>query len=150
MHILNAIAHKEADAFRRNTDSEVVTMAGWPSCIAYRPGATTDGQTEEEKKKKKKKQPTLGITRIDRAEVCVTFGPAVKPTSVEPENWLGKSLRAEMTEREQARGAAEKTAAVARRAAGLGMAAWAALGARYVVANPWIRDEVVEYLGSFV
>ena len=120
-------------------------MAGWPSCVAYRP--TTDHGHNEEKNGKQGK---LGIHRIGKAEVCVTFGPAVKPMSVEPENWLGKRLRVEMTERHDAKLANEKIAAVRRNVAGLGVAVTAMLGLEYVVGHPWIVEEVMGYLGSFI
>lgn len=143
MHILNGDEHHEEDDYRRNTDLEVVTMAGWPSCVAYRPNA----DDWQKKKKKNGQKAKLGVHRIGKAEVCVTFGPAVKPLSVEPENWLGKRLRVEMTERHEVK---NKTAAVKRNVAGLGVAVTAIMGLEYVVANPWILNEVKGYLGSFV
>ncbi|KAF6234932.1 hypothetical protein HO173_006862 [Letharia columbiana] len=146
MHILNATEHREEDDWRRNTDLEVVTMAGWPSCVAYRPNAA-DGPGP---KKKKGPKPKLGVNRIGRAEVCVTFGPAVKPLSVQPDNWLGKRLRVEMTERDAAKRAADAKAAVAKKVAVLGVGVSAVLGLEYLVGHPSTLDEVLGYLGSFV
>ena len=148
MHILNAKEHREEDDFRRNSDVEVVTMAGWPSCVAYRPhadvGKTKDGQWKKQETGRKAK---LEIKRIGRAEVCVTFGPAIKPLGDEPENWLGKSLRVEMTERQEVMSAKDKNTAIARRAAGLGVTV---LGLGYLVGNPWILEGAKGYLGSLV
>lgn len=148
MHILNDTEHGEEDDFRRNTDVEVVTMAGWPSCVAYRPNADA-GHKEggQLKKQKEGKMAKLGINSIGEAEVCVTFGPAIKPLSNEPENWLGKSLRVEMTERQEVKSAKDRNATIARRAAGLGVTV---LGLGYVVGNPWILEAAKGYLGSFV
>lgn len=152
MHILNKTEHREEDDWRRNTDLEVVTMAGWPSCVAYRPnaddGKEDDGQ--EKRRKKKGKKAKLGINRIGRAEVCVTFGKAIKPLAVEPENWLGKRLRVEMTERDKVKSARDKKAAITRKVAGLGAAVTAVMGLEYAVGNPSILEEVMGYLGSFV
>lgn len=143
MHILNEAERREEDDYRRNTDLEVVTMAGWPSCVAYRPTAD-DGH---KKAKGNGEKPRLGIHRIGKAEVCVTFGRSIKPLNVEPENWLGKRLRVEMTERHEVK---EKTAAVKRRVGGLGVAVTAMMGLEYVIANPWIREEAMGYLSSLV
>lgn len=121
-------------------------MAGWPSCVAYRPNAA-DGPGP---KKKKGPKPKLGVNRIGRAEVCVTFGPAVKPLSVQPDNWLGKRLRVEMTERDAAKRAADAKAAVAKKVAVLGVGVSAVLGLEYLVGHPSTLDEVLGYLGSFV
>lgn len=143
MQILNKAEHREEDDYRRNTDLEVVTMAGWPSCVAYRPTAN-DGR---KKKKKNGEKAKLGVHRIGKAEVCVTFGRAIKPLSVEPENWLGKRLRVEMTERHEVK---EKAAVVKSRVAGLGVGVVAMMGLEYVVANPWIREDLMGYLGSLV
>ena len=152
MHILNESEHREEDNWRRNTDLEVVTMAGWPGCVAYRPDAD-DGENAKEKGKERENEggkPKLGINRIARAEVCVSFGSAIKPLSVEPENWLGKRLRVEMTERDAARKAKERSAAVAKKVAGIGLAGVgvavsAVLGLKYVDENPWVRDKLVGY-----
>ena len=143
MHILNVDEHDEEDDYRRNTDLEVVTMAGWPSCVAYRPNA----DDSQKGKKKNGQKARLGVHRIGKAEVCVTFGPVVKPLSVEPKNWLGKRLRVEMTERHELR---NKTAAVKRNVAGLGVAVTAMMGLEYAVSNPWILKKAKGYLGSFV
>lgn len=148
MHILNKDEHDEEDNWRRNTDLEVVTMAGWPSCVAYRPNA--DDGNKDDAQEKKEKRAKLGINRIGKAEVCVTFGPAIKPLSVEPENWLGKRLRVEMTERDEVKSAKGRIAALEGRAVGLGVAVSAMLGLRYVVGNPWILEEAMGYLGSFI
>ena len=144
MHILNETEHREEDNWRRNTDVEVVTMAGWPSCVAYRPIA------DEGKKNNKGKKSKLGINRIGRAEVCVTFGPAIRPLSSEPEDWRGKSLRVEMTERDEVKKAKDRNAGVAKKVAGLGVAVSAMLGLEYVIANPKILEEAMGYLGSLV
>lgn len=149
MHILNGTEHHEEDDWRRNTDSEVVTMAGWPSCAAYRPHAD-DGEMDDGQKKRQSQKGRLGVNRIASAEVCVTFGPSVKPLSVESENWLGKRLRVEMTERDEVKKAKEKNAAITRKAASLGVAVSAMLGLEYVVRNPWILAEVTGYFGSFI
>ena len=130
-------------------------MAGWPSCVAYRPNAADgekadDGQGPMKKEKKKGPKPKLGVNRIGRAEVCVTFGPAVKPLSVQPDNWLGKRLRVEMTERDAAKRAADAKAAVAKKVAVLGAGVSAVLGLEYLVGHPSTLDEVLGYLGSFV
>lgn len=151
MHILNKTEHREEDDWRRNTDLEVVTMAGWPSCVAYRPNA--DGGKKDDGHQMKQrigKKAELGINRIGRAEVCVTFGSAIKPLSVEPENWLGKRLRVEMTERDEVQKAKDKNAAITKKVAGVGVAVSAILGLEYVVGHPWILDEVMGYLGSFI
>lgn len=140
MHILNRIEHQEEDDWRRNTDLEVVTMAGWPGCVAYRPHSDAEGKKEMGKKEK------LGVNRIGRAEVCVTFGTPIKPLSVEPNNWLGKRLRVEMTERDEVKRAEDRKAAVAKKAGVLGVAVSAMLGLKYVVANPWILDEVSRFV----
>ena len=148
MHILNKDERDEEDNWRRNTDLEVVTMAGWPSCVAYR--AHADDGNKDDGQEKDEQTATLGINSIGKAEVCVTFGPAIKPLSVEPENWLGKRLRVEMTERDEVKSAKGKTAALERRAVGLGVAVSAMLGLTYVVGNPWILEEAMGYLGSFI
>lgn len=152
MHILNKTEHLEEDNWRRNTDLEVVTMAGWPSCVAYRPDADGGGKKDDERKKKKKrgKKAKLGVNRIGKAEVCVTFGKAIKPLAVEPENWLGKRLRVEMTERDLVKSARDQKAAIAKRVAGLGAALTAMIGLEYAVANPKILEEAMGYLGSFI
>ncbi len=146
MHILNKDEHDEEDNWRRNTDLEVVTMAGWPGCVAFRP----NGADGEKRTKKKGEKVKLGINRIGKAEVCVTFGPPIKPLSVEPENWLGKRLRVEMTERNEVKSAKDKVAAVERKAAALGVAVSAMLGLGYVVGSPWVLEEAMGYLGSFI
>ncbi len=126
-------------------------MAGWPSCVAYRPRAD-DGEKEAGKKERGGKA-ELGINRIGKADVCVTFGSAIKPLSIEPENWLGKRLRVEMTERHEVKKVEDKSAAVAKRAglgfAGLGITV-SALLLRYLVENRWILDEVTGYFGLVI
>ena len=153
MHILSECERQEEERRCRNTDVEVVTMAGWPGCVAYRPNATDDRGIE---KRKSGERRMLGIHRIARAEVCVTFGPAIKPSSVGPENWLGTRLRAEMTARDQAKKAEHRTdenAAVTKVAglgiAGLGVTVSAILWLKYAVGSPWILDEVMGYVGSY-
>lgn len=150
MHVLNGSERRDDDDWRRISDVEVVTMAGWPGCVAYRPRAADHDRKKQkqkgETKKDRGKKAELGIHRIGRAEVCVTFGSPIEPLSVEPENWLGKRLRVEMAERdnaaaERAKGARD-AAAVAKKAAGLGLgvvvSAAAVLGFGYVVGgNPW-------------
>lgn len=159
MHVLNGSERREDDDWRRNSDVEVVTMAGWPGCVAYRPHADDhDEKKKNEKKGEKKKavkKAQLGIHRIGRAEVCVTFGSPIEPLSVEPDNWLGKRLRVEMTERADAAAVVEKAKgtrdAVAKKAAGLGLgvvaSAAAVLGLGYAVGGsggnyPWGLDWV--------
>ena len=146
MHILNQTEHREEDNWRSNTNLEVVTMAGWPRCVAYRP----NGNDRQKKKNGKGKKAKLGINSIGKAEVCVTFGSAIKPLSIEPKNWLGKRLRVEMTERDEVKKAKDKNAAVTKKVAGLGVAVSAMLGLEYVVKNPRILEEVMGYLGSFI
>lgn len=150
MHVLNGSERRDDDDWRRISDVEVVTMAGWPGCVAYRPRAADHDKKKQKQKgeteKDRGKKAELGIHRIGRAEVCVTFGSPIEPLSVEPENWLGKRLRVEMAERdnaaaERAKGARD-AAAVAKKAAGLGLgvvvSAAAVLGFGYVVGgNPW-------------
>ena len=152
MHILNKTEHRAEDDWRRNTDVEVVTMAGWPSCVAFRPNADEGKKKNKDngQKEKENKSPKLGIHRIGRAEVCVTFGSPIKPLSVEPRNWLGRRLRVEMTERGAVKSARDKGAAVTRKVAGLGVAVSAVLGLEYVIGHPWVMDGVMGYLGSFV
>lgn len=154
MDVLNRSERREDDDWRRNSDVEVVTMAGWPGCVAYRPRADDDDRGNDDEKQKTKnkgekktekngaKKAELGIHRIGRAEVCVTFGSPIEPLSVEPENWLGKRLRAEMTERDATAAERAKAAAAAKKAAGLGLgvavSAAAVLGLGYAVGgNPW-------------
>ena len=123
-------------------------------------GKMGDDEWHEEKTKKDEKErgkrsdehkgPKLGVRRIGRAEVCVTFGPAVLPVSLKPENWLGKRLRVEMTERDRAQRVKDQSAAIKENVAGVGVAVSAILGLEYVVVNPWILDEVRGFLGSFI
>ncbi|KAM0806377.1 hypothetical protein BDR22DRAFT_828844 [Usnea florida] len=158
MHICNQSEHRDEDDWRRNTDVEVVTMAGWPGCVAYRPGHAVDDVKDEKKKKDEKERgesnsdekTRLAAHRIGSAEVCVTFGPAVLPVSLKAENWLGKRLRVEMAERDQVQRAKEKSEAIKKNVAGVGVAVSAILGLEYVLVNPWIWDEVRGFLGAFI
>ncbi|CAF9919077.1 hypothetical protein IMSHALPRED_004516 [Imshaugia aleurites] len=142
MKIINKTEHDEEDDWRRNTDVEVVTMAGWPSCVAYRPNADDGKRGKREKGTRAK----LGVNRIARADVCVTFGPAIRPLSIEPENWLGKRLRVEMTERDEVKKAKDK----AKKVAALGVAVSAMLGLGYIIADTNVLEEAMGYLGSLV
>ena len=80
MHILNQIGVREQNLWRDPFDVQVVTMAGWPSCVAYR----SKGDQ---------------VKTIGRAEVQVTWGKPIKPLPLEPTNWLGRRLRVEMMAR---------------------------------------------------
>ena len=142
MKISNKTEHDEEDDWRRNTDVEVVTMAGWPSCVAYRPNADDGKRGKREKGTRAK----LGVNRIARADVCVTFGPAIRPLSIEPENWLGKRLKVEMTERDEVKKAKDK----AKKVAALGVAVSAMLGLGYIIADTNVLEEAMGYLGSLV
>lgn len=90
MHILNwtGTYNPTAKLGRKRGDVEVVTMVGWPGCVAYREIFAGGGDEGRE-----------GPVRIAKAEVMVGWGRALGVGEKQAGMWLGPRLRVEMERR---------------------------------------------------
>lgn len=143
MHILDRASAKEGDFWRESTDMEIVTMAGWPSCVAYsrrRPGnpIPNDGNSSPSGDGKDNNVPRM----MGRAEVLVAWGPPIKPLVLQPTNWLGPRLRVEMKERLETKDREERVAVMAS-----GLAAGMSLVAGWAFQQPWLVNGVKGLVG---
>lgn len=112
MHKLDKSAGHSKTAQRNQDryDLEIVIMAGWPSCVAYRAdfyfdeddaardyGYGISNRTNNNRILKKRKPP-LPIT-ISKADVLTSWGQPLLPHQDQAETWLGPRLRVEMKRR---------------------------------------------------
>jgi len=141
MHILDRDRAAEGNFWREATDVRVVTMAGWPSLVAYGPPINRHWKVGSGRDGTKSSDSTY-MRVLGRAEVMVTWGPPVKPLKGQPCNWLGPCLRDEMSSRLEIKDREERAAIV-----GSGLAVGASLAMGWAFQQPWVIERVKELVG---
>jgi hypothetical protein len=101
MHILD---HTPISDLKTPQKTRIITMAGWPSCIAYTPTPTP---TPTPTTPNEKSTGPVNAKVLGRAEVLVQWGTPPEPFAVRSPGrdgeWLGRRLRGEMRGRVEKR-----------------------------------------------
>lgn len=142
MHIVNRAADAEGDFWREATDVQVVTMTGWPSLVAYGPHVNRNRGIGRSGKNQAEPEQREFMRVLARAEVVVTWGEHVKPLEVQPTNWLGPSLRKEMSNRLDRKEREERAAIL-----GSGLAVGIQLAMGWIFQQPWVIAKAKELVG---